>query len=162
MDDVEQLNLAKSIHNFFVKNNFTLSLAESCTGGQISASITKISGASKYFLGSIVTYTNSVKNKVLHVSKESLAKYGSVSEEIAIEMALNAKKLFNSDFTLSITGVAGPDLDEKNNKPGTVFIAIVDNDNFLETNNFEFCGNRIEIINQAVNKSLEVLLNKVI
>ena len=86
----------------------TLSLAESCTGGLISAKITQSPGSSDYFLGCAVTYSNTSKARVLGVSQDILVKPGAVSEEPAIEMAEGAAKTFLSDYAASVTGIAGP------------------------------------------------------
>ena len=96
-------------------NDKSLAVAESCTGGKLGAIITSVSGSSRYFAGGIIAYSNEVKISELGLKKSTLNKYGAVSEETAIEMALGARKRFCSDFALSITGVAGPDggTDEK-------------------------------------------------
>ena len=104
--------------------NATLSVAESCTGGALSATFTAMSGASSYFLGSVVSYTNGVKSDVLGVSPETLRKYGAVSRQTAEEMALGVKKLCGSDYAISTTGVAGPSGGTPDAPVGTVWIAV--------------------------------------
>ncbi|MCX6166102.1 MAG: nicotinamide-nucleotide amidohydrolase family protein [Ignavibacteriae bacterium] len=91
-----------------LKNKLTLAVAESCTGGLLASKITDISGSSKYFLGSVCSYSNESKINILNVNKETLEKYGAVSEETAMEMAENVRKKFGSDIGLSTTGIAGP------------------------------------------------------
>ncbi|MGN0907575.1 MAG: nicotinamide-nucleotide amidohydrolase family protein [Bullifex sp.] len=94
------------------KEKLTISTAESCTGGLAAMLLTEESGASTYFPGSVVSYSPEVKENVLGVSRETVEKYGVVSEECAIEMAEGVRKRTRSDYALSITGVAGPDKSE--------------------------------------------------
>lgn len=103
--------------------------AESCTGGYVSKRITNVSGSSEVLDGSIVAYANSVKEKLLHVSRETLSAYGAVSSETAIEMARGVRALFNSDIGVSITGIAGPTGGTPDKPVGTVFVG-VSADNF--------------------------------
>ncbi|MBE6749957.1 MAG: CinA family protein [Ruminococcaceae bacterium] len=101
----------------------TLSTAESCTGGLVASEITNISGASEVFELGIVSYSNRIKNELLEVRKETLDKYGAVSEQTAKEMAINIRKKANADFGISVTGVAGPSSSE-GHPAGYVFIAV--------------------------------------
>ncbi len=102
----------------------TLATAESCTGGYIAHLITSIPGSSDYYVGSVVSYANEIKQKELGVKEETLIKYGAVSEAVVIQMAEGIKEKFSSDYAIGISGVAGPDggIDEK--PVGTVWIAI--------------------------------------
>ena len=102
----------------------TLGAAESCTGGLISKRITDIPGASRVFRGSIVSYTNQVKESVLGVPGELLDRFGAVSGEVAAAMAEGARRALGCDVALSSTGVAGPDRDDRGNEVGTMFVAI--------------------------------------
>ena len=90
------------------KHNFTISMAESCTGGLLAACIVSVPDASKVFNQSFVTYTEEAKMKYAHVKKETIQKYGVVSEEVAYEMAVGVKKESNSNVGIGITGYAGP------------------------------------------------------
>ena len=102
----------------------SLSVAESCTGGAISAAFTAMAGASDYFLGGVVSYKNGVKSEVLGVSAETLEKYGAVSRETAEEMVVGVKKLCGSDYSIATTGVAGPSGGTQEIPVGTVWIAV--------------------------------------
>lgn len=105
------------------QNGHTLGGAESCTGGMLSSKIVDHAGASKMFLGTIVSYSNEVKQSVLGVSSETLSTHGAVSHECAIEMARGARRVMGSDIGVAITGVASPS--SSTDKPvGTVFIAV--------------------------------------
>ena len=106
------------------QRGLTLSAAESCTGGLIAKRITDLPGASAVFLGGVVSYTNGVKSRVLGVPGELLATYGAVSAPVARSMAEGVRALTGSDLAVSVTGVAGPDRDDRDNEVGTVFIAL--------------------------------------
>ena len=109
----------------------TLAAAESCTGGLISKRVTDVPGASAVFLGGVVSYTNGVKSKVLNVPQALLDEHGAVSEPVAIAMAEGAKALTGADYALSVTGVAGPDSDERGNPVGLVYIGLATPDGTL-------------------------------
>lgn len=119
-----QENIEDILHEMLIKNNLTLSVAESCTGGALSQLITSVSGASKYFIGSIIPYDFHQKIDILKVKKETIENKSVVSEEVAQEMSLGTMDLFKTDIALSTTGVAGPNTDEFNSEIGTVFYSI--------------------------------------
>ena len=102
------------LQNLLRKSKKTITTAESCTGGLVASLITKISGSSDIFNGSIVTYSNSIKNKELGVLNESLDKFGAVSKQVVSEMLDGVLKKFEADFAIAISGVAGPNGGTKN------------------------------------------------
>ena len=102
------------------------SAAESCTGGLIAKRMTDVPGASAVFLGGVVSYTNGVKAHVLGVPQDVLDRYGAVSAPTARAMAEGVRHLTGSDLAVSVTGVAGPEKDDRGNEVGTVFIALAD------------------------------------
>jgi nicotinamide-nucleotide amidase len=102
----------------------TLSAAESCTGGALSAKFTAMSGASEYFWGGVVSYDNSVKENVLGVSRENLDKYGAVSEQVARQMAEGVRRVCGTTYGVSTTGIAGPTGGSAEKPVGTVWIGI--------------------------------------
>jgi len=104
--------------------NLKLSIAESCTGGIISKKITNVPGASKYFLGSVIAYNNNIKKKILNVNKETIEKFGPVSEEVAIEMARGVLLITDSDISVATTGISGPDGGSDEKPIGLIYIAI--------------------------------------
>jgi nicotinamide-nucleotide amidase len=106
------------------EKGLTLSTAESCTGGYIAHLITSISGSSNYFTGSTISYSNQVKIDELGVSANDLEKYGAVSETVVIQMAEGGRKKFGTDFTLAVSGIAGPDGGTAEKPVGTVWIAL--------------------------------------
>jgi nicotinamide-nucleotide amidase len=123
------------------EKNLTLAVAESCTGGLIGHRITNIPGSSKYLLGDLVTYSNEVKESVLGVSAETLAKFGAVSEECVREMAAGARKRTGANVAVATSGVAGPDGGTAEKPVGTVCIAIAA-DNVSESRRYQMRGTR--------------------
>ena len=106
------------------EKNLTLGCAESCTGGLIAKRITDLSGASRFFKGGVVSYTNQVKTGLLGVPQEMLEELGAVSAPVAQAMAEGARRALDCDIAISSTGVAGPDKDDRGNEVGTIFVAI--------------------------------------
>ena len=104
--------------------NLKLSVAESCTGGIISKKISNVPGASKYFSGSVIAYNNNIKKKILNVNKETIEKFGPVSEEVAIEMARGVLLITDSDISVATTGISGPDGGTDEKPIGLIYIAI--------------------------------------
>jgi nicotinamide-nucleotide amidase len=106
------------------KKSSTLATAESCTGGYIAHLITSVPGSSKYYKGSIIAYSNEIKEDELGVSSESLVKFGAVSEEVVTGMARGIRKKFNVDYAIATSGIAGPDGGTTGKPVGTTWIAI--------------------------------------
>lgn len=120
-----------------------VSFAESCTGGLVSSRFVDVPGVSSVFKGSIVAYSNEIKEKILNVKKETLEKFGAVSEECVIEMARGVSILFSTDYSVSISGIAGPTGGTKEKPVGTVWICVYDrNSNKYLTEKHLFKGNR--------------------
>ncbi len=115
-------DLFEDFPKLLIEKKLSIGTAESCTGGLVAKLLTDRAGSSEYFLGSIVSYSNSIKENVLHVKKETLEAYGAVSEQTAIEMADSAAQVLGTDLTISITGIAGPGGGTPTKKVGTVFI----------------------------------------
>lgn len=146
----------KQIHNKLVKHRKTISVAESCTGGLLSCLLTDIAGSSKYFLLGIVAYSNKSKETILNIPVKTIAKYGAVSGKVAILMAKNIRKKINSDFGLSITGIAGPAGATVHKPVGTVFICLsYKNKNICRK--FSFRGKRQEIRKKSAYEALRLL-----
>ena len=108
------------------KKGVKISCAESCTGGLLGAALTKIAGSSEVFNGSAVTYSNEAKQKILGVNEGTLKNFGAVSGECAREMAEGALRIYDADFAVSITGIAGPDGGSGNKPVGTVWFGLAD------------------------------------
>ena len=139
----------------------TLSVAESCTGGLISHLITSIPGSSAYYLGSVTSYANSVKEKALCVKTESLMKHGAVSSEVAYEMAEGVRKLTGSDFSVATTGIAGPGGGSEEKPVGLVWIG-VSSQMGTETLKIQYNGDRKRNIERFAAYALNVLRKKLI
>ena len=152
-----ETSIEKRIFELFKSHSKTLSLAESCTGGKIASRIVNLSGASQYFKGGLIPYNNNAKESLLNIPRVVIDKFSDVSEEVAMGMAIEVRKKFNSDVSLAVTGNAGP-LKGNNNEPiGKVFIAVSsENKSFVKE--FNFGNHRERIIERAVNKSFEILL----
>ena len=116
--------LEEIISNLIINKEFKISLAESCTGGFIAKSITDIPGSSKYFLGSIVAYDNRIKENILGVPSRLINQYGAVSRQVSESMAINVSKNFDSDISISCTGISGPSGGTNKKPVGTVYISI--------------------------------------
>jgi nicotinamide-nucleotide amidase len=125
-DSGENLNdgIVHQIIRTLLKSNQTMSFAESCTGGLLSARIVEISGASAVYMGSVVSYSNKAKVEVLGVDAESLEKQGAVSQIVAKMMAQGVRHRFHTDWGVSITGIAGPTGGSLEKPVGTVWIAV--------------------------------------
>lgn len=135
-------------------NNQTITTAESCTGGLVASMITKISGSSDIFNGSIVTYSNKIKNQELNVKNETLEKFGAVSIEVVNEMLNGVISKFDANFAIAISGIAGPNGGTKNKPVGTVVIGISDSNNHKIVNIYNFKGSREDIQIQAAKVAL--------
>lgn len=138
----------------------SLSTAESCTGGKIAQLISAISGASAYFNGGVVAYSNQIKIDVLKVNPETIQKFSVVSKEVAQEMAINCRSIFNTDYAIATTGNAGPTKGNSAAEIGTVFIAIATPNEVL-VEEFNFGQPREKVIDRAVNKTFEWLYKEI-
>lgn len=137
-------------------NHRTMCCAESCTGGLIGAAMTDMSGSSEYFLGSAVTYSNEAKVKLLGVRGQTLIDHGAVSEETAREMALGAAKLYGADYSVAVTGIAGPGGATDTKPVGLVYIAVSDGSRVVVSkNNFE--GGRQQVRESTVKEACGLL-----
>lgn len=151
--------LAEQLVKKATAKKITMAFAESCTGGMIGAAVTEIAGASNVFLGSAVTYSNNAKHNILGVSREVLDQYGAVSRECALMMATAARKIYNSDFAVSVTGVAGPDGGTKEKPVGTVWFGCSSNKkeySFI----CHFDGDREDVRIATVKKALLVIIEE--
>ncbi len=119
-----EISLSEVIGKILKDRKETVAVAESCTGGLLGSEFTKIPGSSEYFLGGIIAYSNDVKTGLLKVKKETIDNFGAVSENTAVEMAVNVRKILNSTYGISITGIAGPGGETPNKPIGTVWIGL--------------------------------------
>ena len=144
------------IGKLLTKKNLTIACAESCTGGLLTSRLTDVAGSSVYVKGAVVSYSNEVKNKILHVKEETLKNFGAVSEETAEEMAANVRQILNTDIGVSITGIAGPGGGTVEKPVGTVYIGISGADG-VKVQKFNFSGTRTEIKEKTVESALKII-----
>jgi len=138
------------------KSNLTLATAESCTGGYLAHMITSVPGSSNYFKGSVIAYSNEVKIAQLGVSRQDLEEQGAVSEEVAKAMAEGIRKELNTDISIAITGIAGPDGGTIEKPVGTVWIAYSDKHKTL-AKKFNFSRDRTFIVHWSALAALNMI-----
>lgn len=124
----EDIPLGGFIGKLLKERMYSISTAESCSGGYLAHMLTAESGASNYYKGGIVAYSNEIKHSLLGVKEETIRCYGAVSEETAVEMAKNAQRIFNTECAIATTGIAGPTGGTQEKPIGTVWIAVMVND----------------------------------
>jgi nicotinamide-nucleotide amidase len=146
--------LEKAIGDHLRKRKWTLSIAESCTGGLICDRITDISGSSDYFMGGMVTYSNESKARHLEVPLDDIKRFGAVSPQVAKKMAQGVQKAFGTTFGLSTTGVAGPTGGTKRSPVGRVFIGVASGRKTW-VKKLDLKGNRREIKKKATKHALQ-------
>ncbi|OFX34239.1 MAG: hypothetical protein A2X08_02265 [Bacteroidetes bacterium GWA2_32_17] len=158
---IGDISFEEVIGKMLFKKNKTICTAESCTGGYISHLITSVSGSSKYYKGSVIAYSNSIKTSVLKVSKENIDIYGAVSEQVVTQMAQNARNIFETDFSIAVSGIAGPDGGTAEKPVGTVWIAIASKNNVI-AKKFLFGNDRIRNIIRASVSAFDMLRKQLI
>jgi len=152
------VNLAKKVVSLMIQKKKTLSLAESCTGGLLSHYLTNIPGSSKFFKIGIIAYANEAKQALLGVSSSTIKKYGAVSDQTIKQMAKGARRVLKTDFSIAISGIAGPTGSTPTKPVGLVFIAVCSK-NKLRSFQFKFRGPRQSIKKQAAKKALDIFLD---
>ncbi len=148
------------VGNTLDKNRLTLAIAESCTGGLLSNLITNAPGSSRYFIGGVVAYDNKVKIRLLGVSESTLKRWGAVSQQTAVEMAVGVRGLLKSDVSVGVTGIAGPDGGTRDKPVGYVCVA-VDFKGEVRVKRFRFKGTRLEIKRQSAKGAFDMLAEAV-
>tara|TARA_B100001540_G_scaffold259089_1_gene237321 strand:- start:35 stop:505 length:471 start_codon:yes stop_codon:yes gene_type:complete len=153
--------LTQKLVKILTKKKLTVSFAESCTGGLLSSTITSVSGSSKVFNMSIISYSNKAKTKLLRVPKKTINKYGAVSHETCFLMVKNLNKISKSDISVSITGVAGPKGGTKQKPVGLVYIGIKKGNRTIIKKNLFKNKNRNSIQKSTVNIAHKMILNMI-
>ena len=156
--ELESKILSREIQSRLYSEGMTLGTAESCTGGRIAEAIVAVPGASDYFKGGIVSYTDDVKQRLLHVSEETLAQKTAVSEEVAVEMVKGACEALQCTFAIAATGYAGPGGGTAENPVGTIWIAVGTHDE-VSTMRLEGDNGRDINLANATNKALRLFLD---
>mgnify|MGYP001105310930 FL=1 len=155
--EFEKKVLSREIQQYLYESGLTLGTAESCTGGRIAEAIISVPGASAYFKGGIISYTNDVKENVLCVDSRLLEEKTAVCEEVAIAMVKGALNTLNVDFAISTTGVAGPGGGTHDIPVGTIWIACGNKDNIVTMKLEEDYGRDINLA-IATSKALQLFL----
>ena len=155
--ELESKILSREIQRVLYDTHKTLGTAESCTGGRIAEAIIAVPGASSYFKGSIVSYTNDIKEKLLHVDRQVLEEQTAVCEDVAKAMVRGAVQAMDVDFAVSATGVAGPGGGTAESPVGTIWIAVGNKDEIKTILLTEDFGRDINLA-IATNKALSLLL----
>lgn len=149
--------LAKEAGRLLKIHGLTVAVAESCTGGKLGDTLTSIPGSSDYFAGGVISYGNKAKVDLLDVRESSIILKGAVSEEVARQMAAGARKALRSSIGIGITGIAGPTGGTPRKPVGLVYICVSSNKGAICAKNL-FKGSRSQVKNQAVDKSLRLLM----
>jgi len=152
----EDESLEETIGSYLRSTKKTIATAESCTGGYIAHLITSVPGSSEYFIGSVVAYSNEIKEKIVGVTEQSLISFGAVSEEVVTEMATGIKNAFKTDYSIATSGVAGPGGGTKEKPVGTIWIALSTPQKTI-TKKFQMGENRERNIKRTAFTALNML-----
>jgi nicotinamide-nucleotide amidase len=155
-----ETSVTQKIGELLIQHNKTLSLAESCTGGALAQEITQYAGSSAFYRGGIIPYATDLKTSILGVSDELIKKHNVVSLAVAESMAQRATEIFQSDYAIATTGIAGPTKGDGDDEIGTVCIAIATPGRVI-SEKFLFGKVRERVIQKSVNKSFEMLLREI-
>ncbi|BEU87992.1 hypothetical protein TAMA11512_14560 [Selenomonas sp. TAMA-11512] len=147
----------RQVTTHLIQTGKSISCAESCTGGLLSARLTDRAGSSLYMMGGVVSYTNAVKVSLVGVQETTLDAHGAVSEETAREMAEGIRTRIHTDYGVGITGIAGPGGATETKPVGLVYIGVASAWNTMITKNV-FTGNRASVRYQATEKALQMLM----
>jgi nicotinamide-nucleotide amidase len=151
--------LAEQLQGICLGRRLTVSLAESCTGGLVAATITAVAGSSGYFLGGVVSYSNEAKEAFLDVPAATLDAHGAVSAQVAKAMAMGAQARFDADLAAGITGIAGPDGGTIEKPVGLTYIGLADRTS-ADVRRFTFDGDRTTNREAAARAALESLIER--
>ncbi len=143
------------------KKKQTVSTAESCTGGNIAGRLTRISGSSDYFIGSVVSYSDEVKKNILDVSKDDIEKHGVVSREVVEQMAIGIRKKLKTDYSVATSGIAGPNGGTDQKPVGTIWVAVASPTEIV-SKMFRFGDERSRNIERTVITALNLLRKQII
>ncbi|HCN54034.1 MAG: CinA family protein [Prevotella sp.] len=156
--EFETKTLSRQIQDLLYDNGKTLGTAESCTGGRIAEAIIAVPGASNYFKGGIISYTNEIKMKLLHVNEKTLEEQTAVCEDVAKQMVSGACDALNVDYAISSTGIAGPGGGTKDIPVGTIWIGFGAKDDVESYLLTEDDGRDINLA-KATNQALKLFLD---
>src|SRR5690554_380508 len=157
----EEASMVEQIMKLLVAQNRSLSVAESCTGGRITSEITQYAGISSFFKGGVLPYQTSYKTKILGVPSELIEKHNVVSLPVAEAMAARCRLLFESDYAISTTGIAGPTKGDGDDEVGTDCMAISSPSGVI-SEKYQFGNDRFRVVEKATNKAFEMLRKEIL
>lgn len=154
----EDKTMAELVSDLLRKKQLTLSMAESCTGGSLAQQITSLAGCSEFFKGSVVSYANQAKSRLLNISSETLQREGAVSQVVVEQMAVAARQLFQTDFALATSGIAGPGGGSDEKPVGTVWIAVA-SEQGIRSKKFQFgkASGRLGVVKRTCLQAFNML-----
>lgn len=155
------LHLSTQLADNLTQRKEMICLAESCTGGLLAETFTRLSGSSDWFERGFIVYSNDAKHELLNVQTLSLKTFGAVSEEVAKEMAVGALNNSHADYAISITGIAGPNGGTEEKPVGTICFGFADKETAI-TKTYRFSGERQDIRIQSCVTALEEILNFIV
>ncbi len=158
---MENFLLSQQVGEALIAKQLTVSTAESCTGGLILSTLTDVAGSSAYVMGGIVTYSNEAKIQMVNVQASTLTKHGAVSEPTAREMVVGVRKIFDTDYALSVTGIAGPGGGTEDKPVGLTFVGLTSRDGLVAVQRHVWDGDRITNKQYSVHAALTLLLTVV-
>lgn len=158
--EVGPRSMPEVVKDLLQARGLTVSFAESCTGGMVSAALTDFAGASDVFNGSVVAYDNAVKNRILEVPAEIIEQDGAVSEKCAIAMATGCRNIMKTDFAIAVTGIAGPDGGSPDKPVGLIWLAAAGPDG-IKTRRLQIMGNRARVRKVATLNALDLLRRQI-
>ena len=156
LENIQKEAIEERVGKLLKAKGLTIATAESCTGGGVAAALTSIAGSSEYVKGGIVAYTNSIKEKLLHVSHSTLEQFTAVSEQTVREMVQGAKEQFDADCAIATSGVAGPGGGTKETPVGTIWLAVACQ-NHVITHKLTKDEGRIKNTHNAIESALLML-----
>jgi nicotinamide-nucleotide amidase len=156
--NMDNLDLSQEVGVALGAQGLTVCTAESCTGGLILSTLTDISGSSAYVIGGIVTYSNEAKMQQVNVQEKTLIDHGAVSEPTAREMAIGVRKVFDTDYALSVTGIAGPGGGTEDKPVGLTYIGVAGRDGLVAVQRHVWDSDRITNKQKSVHAALTLLL----
>ena len=151
---------AALLHDVCIERGYTVAVAESCTGGLIGGAITAVPGSSRYFVGGVTAYSNTLKQQLLDVPAAVLDAHGAVSDPVAKAMAAGARARLGVTWVVSATGIAGPPVDDTDKSVGLVFIGCAGPDDSVVAERHKFEGDRAAVREQTVAAALRLLLER--
>jgi nicotinamide-nucleotide amidase len=157
----DEVSLEEAIGNILLIRGLTVSLAESCTGGKIASLVTSVPGSSAWFKGSVVAYDNRIKEEILGVRGEIIEAHGAVSMETAAAMAEGVRKIMGTDYSVAVTGIAGPEGGTPEKPVGTIWMAVA-SERGIATEKQTFGDDRISNISRSSNSALNFLRRQII